>query len=175
MSEQLAKNGQSPVPRTAPPSWGMLDPLRREIDRIFDDFSFSPWPRSFSALTPEPSLAWMGAAANGLMPAVDIVQKDSEFEMTVELPGLDFKDVEVKLSNNSLVIKGAKTSANEETKDDRYLSERRYGAFSRSFTLPDYIDRSKIDASFARGVLTIRLPKTKEAAKTETKINIKAA
>ena len=98
-----------------------------------------------------------------IAPAVDVSEKDKEFEIMAELPGLDEKDVEVKLANGNLTIKGEKKEEKEEREKDYYLSERRYGSFVRSFPLPEGVNADKIEASFAKGVLTVKLPKTAEA------------
>ncbi|TIT27253.1 MAG: Hsp20/alpha crystallin family protein, partial [Mesorhizobium sp.] len=100
---------------------------------------------------------------------------DKEYEITVELPGIDEKNVEIKLANRILTLKGEKKEEKEEKDNDYYLSERRYGSFQRSFQLPEGVDADKIDATFAKGVLTVKLPKTAEAQKAEKKITVKAA
>jgi len=74
-----------------------------------------------------------------------------------------------------LTIKGEKRDEKEETKKDYYMRERSFGLFQRSFTLPEGVDMDKIEASFKNGVLTVAVPKTAEAKKTEKKITIKAA
>lgn len=155
--------------------WAPFESLRREIDRLFDDLHPFGWrlPVSRSAFDfelPRPSgTVWPVA------PAFDLAEKDKEYEITAELPGLDEKDVEIKLSNHTLTIKGEKKEEREEKQKDYYLSERRYGSFYRSFQLPEGVDADKIDATFAKGVLTVKLPKTAEARKAEKKISIKAA
>jgi HSP20 family protein len=88
---------------------------------------------------------------------------------------MDEKDIAVKLSNGTLTIKGEKHEEKEEKKKDYYLSERRYGSFQRSFTVPDGVDEDKIEAAFKNGVLTVSLPKTPEAQKKEKQIAIKKA
>jgi HSP20 family molecular chaperone IbpA len=98
---------------------------------------------------------------------------DKAYEITAELPGMDEKNVEVKFTAGVLTIKGEKTEEKEETKKDYHLSERRYGSFQRSFTVPDGIDADKIDATFKDGVLTVGLPKTPEAQKKAKQIAIK--
>jgi len=113
--------------------------------------------------------------AFGAMPAVDVTEIDGGFEVTAELPGMDEKNVEVKLANHTLTIKGEKRDEQEETKKDYYMRERSFGSFQRSFTVPDGVDMDKIEAIFKKGVLTVTLPKTAEAKKTEKKITIKAA
>ncbi len=154
--------------------WAPFDSLRREIDRLFDEFRPFGWhlPNTHSIFDidlPKQRGAWAVA------PAMDLVEKDKEYEITAELPGIDEKNVEIKLTNNTLTIKGEKEEAKEDKQKDYYLSERRYGSFQRSFTVPEGVDGSKIEANFAKGVLTVTLPKTAEAQKAEKKIAIKAA
>jgi HSP20 family protein len=72
-----------------------------------------------------------------------------------------------------LTIKGEKSQASEEKKKDYYVSERRHGAFERSFGLPDGVDADRIEAAFSKGVLTITLPKKPEAQKTRKKIEVR--
>ncbi len=85
------------------------------------------------------------------------------------------KNVEIKLSNHTLTIKGEKSEEKEDKRKDYYLSERRYGSFQRSFQLPEGVDADKIEARFANGVLSVKLPKTAEAKKAEKTIAVKAA
>jgi HSP20 family protein len=117
----------------------------------------------------------LGAAGTALAPAVDVVEKEKEYEISAELPGMDEKNIEIKLSNGTLTIKGEKKEEKEERDKDYYLSERRYGSFLRSFQVPEGVDAAKIEATFAKGVLTVKLPKSAEAQKGEKKIAIKAA
>ena len=91
------------------------------------------------------------------------------------MPGLDEKDIEVKLANGGLTIKGEKAEEKEEKKRDYYLHERRFGSFERSFRVPQGVDQDKIEASFRKGVLTVMLSKTAKAQKAEKKIAVKAA
>jgi HSP20 family protein len=151
-----------------------FESLRREIDRLFDEFHPFGWrlPATRSAFgfdLPKLADAWTVA------PPIDLVEKEKEYEITAELPGIDEKNVEIKLANNALTIKGEKKEEKEEKQNDYYLSERRYGSFQRSFALPDGIDSDKIEANFVKGVLTVRLPKTAEARQAEKKIEVKAA
>ncbi len=105
---------------------------------------------------------------------MDLAEKDNAYEISAELPGLDEKNIEIKLSNGTLTIKGEKTEEKEEREKEYYLSERRYGSFHRSFRVPEGVDTDKIDARFAKGVLTVTLPKSAEAKKNEKKISVKA-
>ena len=86
---------------------------------------------------------------------------------------MDEKNVEVKFANGVLTIKGEKKEEKEEKRKDYHLSERRYGSFQRSFTVPDGIESDKIEATFKDGVLTVSLPKRPEAQKKEKQIAIK--
>ena len=107
-------------------------------------------------------------------PAVDLAEKDGEYEITAELPGLDEKDVELRLSNGVLSISGEKKAEHEEKDKNYHFSERRYGSFRRSFRVPEGVDESKIEAHFEKGVLTVKLPKSQQSADSGKKIEIKA-
>jgi len=156
-------------------AWRPFESLHREINRLFDDFDRGLWgspsPRSMFAVEP----FWRREAAWGAAPAVDIAESEKAYEITAELPGLEEKDIEVKLANGGLTIKGEKQEEKEEKKKDYYLHERRFGSFERSFQLPDGVDADKVEASFKKGVLKVTLPKTPEAQKAEKKIIVKAA
>ena len=160
-------------PAQAAPGWAPFDTLRREIDRLFDDFPPFDWRlpsrRSFFG-TSVPSLGdWQ------VMPAMDLAEKPAEYEITAEIPGVDEKDIEIKLTDHVLTIKGEKSETREEKEKDYHLSERRFGSFQRSFQVPEGVDTNKIDAHFAKGVLTVKLPKSADARKAEKKIEVKTA
>jgi HSP20 family molecular chaperone IbpA len=108
------------------------------------------------------------------VPAVDVAETDKAYEIAAELPGMAEKDVEVKLANEVLTIKGEKQEEKEEKKTGYHVSERRYGAFQRSFRILDGVDKNKLEASFKNGVLKVTLPKTKEAQRAVKKIDVKA-
>lgn len=170
---KLPVKPEKPSAPTKTREWMPFESLRREIDRLFDDFHPFDWhlpANVFGAETPR-----IARAAWQVAPAMDLVEKEDGYEVTAELPGLDEKNVEIKLSNHTLTIKGEKDEQKEEKQKDYYLSERRYGSFQRTFRLPEGIDTNKIDASFSKGVLTVKLPKTAEAQMAEKKIPIKAA
>jgi HSP20 family protein len=171
---KLPINTQSkPTPATAKP-WAPFDTLRQEIDRLFDSVGgglFAPARRSAFDL----DLTWPKDMRWAIAPAVDVVDKEKSYEITAELPGLDEKDLEVTLAEGTLTIRGEKRESKEEKKKDYYVSERRFGSFVRSFQLPDGVDADKIEASFAKGVLTVSVPKAAQAQKNEKKIAVKAA
>jgi HSP20 family protein len=169
------KAEERPAPLESALAWRPFEALRREVDRIFEDFDQGFWSSPFRRpmFGIEPSwrreLAWSGA------PAVDIAESDKAYEITADLPGMDEKNIEVKLSNGDLRIKGEKQEETEEKEKDYYLHERRFGSFERSFRIPEGVDTDKIQASFKKGVLTVMLPKTAQAQKAEKKIAIKSA
>jgi len=152
-----------------------FESLRREMNRLLDDFDRDLWPIPFrrSSLYVEP--LWRRDWPWATTPAVDITESAAGYEITAELPGLDEKNIEVKLVNGNLTIKGEKKEEKEEEEKDYYLHERRFGSFERSFRVPDGVDLDKIEASFKKGVLKVTLPKTPEAQKPEKKITVKAA
>jgi HSP20 family protein len=156
-------------------AWQPFESLRREVDRLFDEFHRGFWrlpsQRSLFDVTPFFRREWSFAAT----PAVDIVEKADAYELTAELPGMDDKDIEVKFANGGLTIKGEKQEEKEEKKKDYYLHERRFGSFERYLRVPEGVDTDKIEASFKKGVLTVTLPKKPEAQKPEKKIAVKAA
>lgn len=150
--------------------WMPFEGLRREIDRLFDDMHPFDWRLPSRVFGAAPRLArgeWHVA------PAMDLVEKDDGYEITAELPGLDEKNVQVKLSNRTLTISGEKNEEKEDKQKDYYLAERRYGSFQRSFQIPEGVDAEKIDAKFAKGVLTVKLPKTVDSKKAEKTIAVK--
>jgi HSP20 family protein len=140
--------------------WEPFGSLRRDMERLFEDFARDVgWG--------PPALAGAGMA-----PRVDISETDGEIKVEAELPGVDEKDVEVVLSNGRLTIKGEKKQEKEEKKQDYHLVERSYGSFARSIALPCPADPDQVKASFAKGVLTVAVPKPPEVKAKEKKIPI---
>lgn len=154
---------------------GSFENLRHEIDRLFDDFHPFGFrlPSDRSAAGGELSSPFEGGWP--VAPAMDLVEGADAYEITAELPGIDEKNVEINLANHVLTIKGEKKEQTEQTDKNYHLTERRFGSFQRSFQLPEGVDTDKIDASFSKGVLTVKLPKTVEARKAEKKITVKGA
>jgi HSP20 family protein len=135
--------------------------LHREMNRLFDDtfrnFSLAPFGRDLSAF------GW---------PSVELTESDKAVTVTVELAGIDQKDIELRVENNTLTIRGEKRSETED-KERRY-SERYYGSFERRLPLPAEIDEDRAEASFRNGVLTVTLPKTESAKDSVRRIPIRA-
>jgi len=99
-----------------------------------------------------------------LVPAMDVMEGEDHLEISTELPGLKKADVKITIENGVLTISGEKRFEKEDKQKDFHRMERRFGSFHRSITLPRELDTEKADASFADGVLTIRIPRT-EASK----------
>jgi HSP20 family protein len=154
--------------------WRPLEALHHQVDRLFEDFARPPlhFPFGRSSFDVEPF--WKRSMISHGVPAVDIAEKDRSFEVTVELPGMEEKDIQIKLANGNLVISGEKKDEKEETRKNYHLSERHYGSFERIFSLPKGVDVDHIDARFSKGVLAISLPKRPEAVKPEKVIPVKS-
>lgn len=139
--------------------------LQREMNRVFDSF-WNRFERQFGAFD---------GSFGQKMPRTDVVETDTEVEVSVELPGLDEKDIEVSVTGDTLTVRGEKKREHEETRMGYRLSERSYGAFYRSLPLPRGVAADAAEANFKKGVLTVRLPKTPEAQAEAKRIEVKAA
>jgi len=153
-----------------------LGTLRQEFDRIIEEVtsSLSLMPFRGRSMDVEPFRRLQSALAL-TMPAVDVVERAREYKITAELPGMDRKDIDLTVSDDVLTIKGEKRSVEKKQSKSVHLSERRYGAFERSFRMPDGASSEGIDASFRQGVLTITLPKTNDPRSRERKIAVRAS
>ena len=153
---------------TTPSLWRDWDTpvsgFRREMDRLFDDFFRAPGVGSLGTRSGE----FGGLSAN--WPSIDVKDKDNELLVTAEVPGLTDKDVELFVDNGMLTIRGEKKAEHEE----RGYSERFFGKFERQIPLPSGVDEQNCRADFRDGLLTIHLPKTKEAEQARKKIPINA-
>ena len=166
----------------SPPThgWYPFANLRRDIDRLFEDFDTGFWHNAFRRpmhdMLPSGRYDTSGRYETPTNLPVEVIEKDGQYEIVCELPGIEEKDIEVKFSNGMLMIRAFKNQPKEEVKRDYYyFSERRYGSFERWFAVPEWVDFEKISAVFNKGVLTIALPKTMAAQKQEKKITVKAA
>jgi HSP20 family protein len=140
------------------PALHVLSSLQREVDRLFDEFARSRWPR-------------LGLA--GATVTIDMAETKDAIEISAELPGLQDKDVKVSLSDRTLTISGEKQSEREEKDKSYHYVERTFGSFSRSIELPSDVQADKITAVMSNGVLKITAPLT---ARPEPKtIEVKAA
>jgi HSP20 family protein len=169
------KSAPAPAGRRGLSPWQPFESLRHEIDRLFDDVTrgFAGLPSYRRLADVGPSWPWENAPS-ATAPAVDVAEKDKEYQVTAELPGMDESNIQVTLVDDVLTISGEKQEEKEEKDKNYHLSERRYGSFQRSFQLPPGIDQGRIEANFRNGVLTVVLPKAPESQTKTKKIAIKA-
>jgi len=149
--------------------------LTTEVDRWLIDFlrggTHVPFNRSVVDVEPYRR----GEISFVATPPVDIVEKDDGYKLTAELPGADEQDVEIKFAEGTMTMEGQKEEDKEDERQDHLLSERRYGAFHRSFRVPEGVDADRIEATLKNGVLMVILPKTAEARKKQKTIAVKKA
>ena len=139
--------------------------LQRDMNRIFDDFfkGFNTFPAGR-----------LEGRWDGFNPTIDIKESEKELTIKAELPGMDEKDIDVSLANDTLTIQGEKKEEKEEKDNGYYYAERSFGSFRLVFPLPVGIHAQKAEALFKKGVLTITVPKTEEAKSKIKKIAIKS-
>ena len=134
--------------------------LQDRMNRLFDE--------SYRARGGEDDWALGGSWA----PAVDIYEHENNIVLKAELPGMDPKDVDIRLENNTLTLRGERKLDNEVKKENYHRVERSYGTFTRSFTLPNVVDQGNIKAEFKDGVLRVILPKREEAKPKQIQIGV---
>lgn len=134
-----------------------FDSLYREMNHVLDRFTHGFGREE----------GWGGA-----FPVVNVSETENEVVVTAELPGMDEKDLDLSLRGNQLIIRGEKKEEKEEKGEHYYRKESSYGSFHRVIPLPMEVDEDKIEATYKKGVLKIRLPKSAEAQKNIKKIDI---
>lgn len=137
------------------PLYGPVTQLQQEMDQLFSNFfkGFEQTPFGTGSFFP-------GSSSEGLLkPTLDIGASEKEYSISVEVPGVEQKDITLEIANNTLTIRGEKEQKNEEKKKDYYRIERSYGSFQRQLSLPDDADQDAINATFKNGVVTITLPR----------------
>ncbi len=154
-SDPMIVRREYPDPVTA-----IQQEMNRMFDRFFDD-PFDITPLQENRLTV-------------FMPRMDVSETEKELKVTAELPGMDEKDIEIRLERDNLVITGEKKAENEEKGKNYHRIERSFGSFERVIPLDAEINPDKIEAVFQKGVLTVTLPKLESAVKQSQKITIKA-
>ena len=138
----------------------MLANVRQDLDRVFERF-FEPtfWPnaspRGFEAM-------WE--------PVIDLSETAKEYVVRLEAPGMARDDFDVDLENNLLTLSGKRELRTEEKGEDFIWQERQEGRFLRTIRLPVAVDKAKIEATYTDGVLTVRLPKSEQAARTKVAV-----
>jgi HSP20 family protein len=96
-------------------------------------------------------------------PAVNLSEDEKEIKVKAELPGMEAKDIEISVNNNSLVLQGEKKFEDEEKRDNYHRIERSYGTFYRAVSLPSEVDEDKITAKYKHGILEVKLPKSEKS------------
>jgi HSP20 family protein len=141
--------------------WNPVGSFRREMDRLFDDFFRTP---TFSRLGD------LGGGTTTNWPSIDVKDRKDELVITAEVPGMTDKDIDLFVDNGVLTIRGEKKSDQEE----KGYSERFYGRFERQIPLPANVDEQHCRADFHDGLLTVHLPKSRDAEEARKKIPINA-
>lgn len=127
-----------------------------ETSTFFEEF-FNDFPMISSA----------AKSGDRWLPAVDILEKDGSLILRAEVPGVNEKDIDLKLEGNVLTLKGEKKLEREEERNNFHRMESYYGSFSRSFTLPDSVDRDHIKADYKNGILVVTIPQKPEVQPRE--------
>src|SRR5271167_3218479 len=133
--------------------------LQDRMNRLFRE--------SHSSEGPEEALT-----TNGFAPPVDVYEDEHNITLKVEVPGIDEKDIDVRVENNTLTVHGERKIEKEEKEENFRRVERQYGSFTRSFTLPTTVDAEKVSANYDKGILKISLAKKAEAKPTQIKVKV---
>ena len=126
------------------------------------------WPSLY-----EPFRSFGSHVADWLAPASDASVDEDAYRITMELPGVEEKDIDITVNAGVVSVKGEKSSSSEESGETWFFSERQYGAFSRSFRVPEDADGDRVEAELRDGVLTISVPKRAPDIQAATKVAIK--
>jgi HSP20 family protein len=110
--------------------------------------------------------------SGSFIPPVDIYEDENSFKLHVEVPGVKENDIDIRLENNTLTLRGERKFETEQKEENFRRLERRYGSFMRSFTLPNAVDPEKVSAHYDNGVLIVQLVKRAEAKPKQIKVNI---
>jgi len=105
-------------------------------------------------------------------PAVDVYEDEHNITLKIEVPGIDEKDIDVRIENNTLTVHGERKFEKEEKEENFRRVERQYGSFTRSFTLPNTVDDEHVQAQYDKGILKVQLAKKAEAKPKQIKVNV---
>jgi HSP20 family protein len=122
---------------------------------------------SYSPESPDETLMTTSFA-----PPVDVYEDEHNITLKLEVPGIDEKDIDVRMENNTLTVHGERKFEKEEKEENFRRVERQYGSFTRSFTLPSSVDPGQVSANYDKGVLKINLAKKAEAKPKQIKVNV---
>lgn len=163
MNEQATMPATRPAQVLEAATDGPIGWLRQEIDRLFDDFPFSRLGRGMFPFAGVPAET---------KPALELMEKDGGYCLTLEVPGIDQKDLDVEVADGILTISGQKREENESKQAGYLISERSYGAFRRQVKLPADVDADSLTAKISSGVLQLDMRKDTSAASRARKIAI---
>ncbi len=138
-----------------------LDTMQKRMNRLFNDF--------FSGREGDGDDLILGS----WNPAVDVVEHDDSYVIEAELPGMNKNDIKISVTNDVLTIQGEKKVEKEDKKKNFHRTERSYGSFSRTFSLPGNVKADKVEAEFNNGVLTVKVPKSEEAKPKQIDVKVK--
>lgn len=138
--------------------------IQNEMNRMFDQFFTDDFPFS-TRLVARPAMDFL--------PKLDISETETEYKVTAELPGMEEKDIQIRLEKDTLVLSGEKKTETEEKEKTYHRVERSYGSFERVIPFDTQLDEDKVSAVFKNGVLTITLPKAGDAIRKSRQIEIK--
>jgi len=110
--------------------------------------------------------------ASSFAPAVDVYEDEHNITLNIEVPGIEEKDIDVRVENNTLTVHGERKFEKEQKEENFRRVERQYGSFTRSFTLPNTVDSDSIQANYDKGILKIQLAKKAEAKPKQIKVNV---
>jgi HSP20 family protein len=111
-------------------------------------------------------------ANTSFAPPVDVYEDEHNITLKIEVPGIDEKDIDVRIENNTLTVHGERKFEKEEKEENYRRVERQYGSFTRSFTLPTTVDAEQVQANYEKGVLKVKLAKKAEAKPKQIKVNV---
>ncbi|MHC5021828.1 MAG: Hsp20/alpha crystallin family protein [Planctomycetota bacterium] len=170
-----AKTPAAPMPFAA---FSAFPALREEMERLTQRFFGNDWMSEMSRL-PSLGMDWPSMTRGAMpfsglasMPKAAMSESDGGYELTVELPGMDEKDVQLTLSDNTLLLEAEHSAERKDEKKDYHFTERSYGHVRRRFPLPQGVDAEGMKASFDKGVLTVQIPKTEAAKSTPRRIPV---
>src|SRR5438477_1471728 len=134
-----------------------LATLQNRVNTLFQDYN-----RGQDELT----------TTSSFVPAVDVYEDEHKVTLKLEIPGINQEDVDIRLENNTLTVRGERKFNSEEKEENFHRIERRYGSFTRSFTLPNTVNPEDVHAGYNNGVLEIKLGKRAEAKPKQIKVGI---
>jgi HSP20 family protein len=139
-----------------------LGTIQNEMNRLFNSFFDTPTPAN-------------GAALRRWVPAMDLIETETDFVLKADLPGMSESDVNIELEDNVLTVSGERKSDHEERKAGFYRVERSFGSFRRSLTLPEGVDPESVKATFDHGVLEVTVPKPAQQMPRKVQIQVGGA